>query len=100
MSSLRVRSLFMLENSALKFDLCGVARQSKHDIFQSQYESGESHHLYNELRKDPTKFFEYCRMSPSIFYYIVQPIQQPISHISTDFQKTISVEERLYVTLR
>jgi len=67
MASLRVRSLFLLENSALKFDSSGVERRSKHDIFQSRYQLGEFHHLYNELRKDSTKFFEYCRMSPSTF---------------------------------
>jgi len=100
MASLRARSLFLLEKSALKFDLIGVARRSKHDIFQSQYQLGEFHHLYNELRKDSTNFFEYCRMSPSTFDCIVQAMRQHISHISTNFQKTIPVEEKLFVTLR
>ena len=96
MASLRARNLFLLENSDLKFDLSGVGRRSKHDIFQSRYQLGEFHLLYNELRKDSTKFFEYCRMSPSTFDYIVQAIRH---HISTNFQKTVSVEERLFVTL-
>jgi len=100
MASLTARSLFLLEKSALKFDLNGVERRSKHDIFKSRYQLGEFHHLYDELRKDSTKFFEYCRMSPSTFDYIVQAIRQHISRISTNFQKTISVEERLFVTLR
>jgi hypothetical protein len=100
MASLWGRSLFLLENSALKFDSSGVERRSKHDIFQSRYQLGEFHHLYDEPRKDSTKFFEYCSMSPSGFDYIVQAIQQHISHISTNFQKTISLEERLFVTLR
>ena len=39
-------------------------------------------------------------MSPSTFDYIVQAIRQHISHISTNFHKTISVEERLFVTMR
>jgi hypothetical protein len=95
MASLRARSLFLLENSALKFYLSGVERRSKHDIFQSRYQLGEFRHLYNKLRKDSTKYFEYCRMSPSTFDYIVQAIRQHISHISTNFQKIISVEERL-----
>jgi len=100
MASLRARSLFLLENSALKFDLSGVERRSKHDIFQSRYQLGEFHRLCNELRKDSTKFFEYCRMTPSAFDYILQALRLHISHISTNFQKTISVEERLFVTLR
>jgi len=98
MVSMRARSLFLLENSALKFDLSGVERRSKHDIFQSRYQLGEFHHLYNDL--DSTKFFDYCRMSPSAFDYIVQTIRHHISHISTNFQKTISVGESLFVTLR
>ena len=72
MASLRARSLFLLENSALKFDSSGVERRSKHEIFQSPYQLREFHHLYDELREDSTKFFEYCRMSPSTFDYIVQ----------------------------
>jgi len=99
MASMRARSPFLLENSALKFDLSGVGRRSKHDILQSFYQLGEFHHLYNDLRKDSTKFFEYCRMSPSTFDYIVQATRQYISHISTNFQKTISVEEAQFVTL-
>ena len=87
MASLRARSLFLLENSALKFDLSGVGRGSKHDIFQSRYQLGEFHHFYNELRKDATKFFEYCRMSPSAFDCTVQATRQRISHISTNFQE-------------
>ena len=100
MASLKACSLFLLENSALKLDLSSVERRSKHDIFKSRYQLGEFYHLYNELWKDSTKFFQYCRMLPSTFDYIVQAIQQHISHISTNFQRTTSVEERLFVTLR
>jgi hypothetical protein len=99
-ASLRARILFLLENNALTFDLSGVERRSKHDIFKSRYQLGEFHHLYNELRKDSTKFFECCRMSPSQFDCTVQALRQHISHIATNFQKTIPVEEKLFVTLR
>jgi hypothetical protein len=78
MASLRARSLFLLENSALKFESSGVERRDKRDIFQSWYQLGEFHHLYDKLWKDSTKFFEYCRMSPSTFDYIVQAIRQHI----------------------
>ena len=93
MASLRTRNLFLLENSAFNFDWSGVERRSKHGIFQSRYQLGEFNHLYNELRKNSNKFFEYCRMSPLTFDYIVQALRQHISHISTNFQKTISVED-------
>ena len=64
MASLRGRSLFLLNNSALKFDLSGVGRRSKHDIFQSQYQLVEFHHLYKELGKDSTKILSTaeCRL--------------------------------------
>ena len=39
-------------------------------------------------------------MLPSTFDYTMQAIRQHISHISTNFQKTISVEERLFVKPR
>jgi hypothetical protein len=53
MASLRARSLFLLENSALKFDSSGVERRSKHDIScLLRYQLGEFHHLYDELKKD------------------------------------------------
>jgi len=39
-------------------------------------------------------------MLPSAFDYIMQAIQEHISHSSTNFQKTMSLEERLFVTLR
>lgn len=38
-------------------NLSVVKRQSKHDIFKNRYQLGEFHHLYNELRKHPTKYF-------------------------------------------
>ena len=37
-------------------------------------------------------------MLPSTFDYLAQAKRQHISHSSTNFQKTISVEERLFVT--
>ena len=40
MASLRTRSLFLLENSVLKFVLSGVKRRSTRDIFESRYQLG------------------------------------------------------------
>ena len=90
MASSRARNLFLLENSGLKFDLSGVDRLNKHDIFKSQYHLGEFHHIYNELRKDPIDFFEYYKTLPSTFDYTVQAISQHNSHTSTNFHKRIS----------
>ena len=68
--------------------------------FEASINYQELHHLHNELRKDPTQCSEYYRTLPATFDYIEQAIQQHISHSSTNFQRTISLEERLFVTLR
>jgi len=41
MASLRARNLLLLENIALKFDLCGVEKRNEHDIFQNWYQLKE-----------------------------------------------------------
>lgn len=61
--------------NALKFDLSGVERRSKHDIFKSQCQLGKFHDLCNELRKYLTKFSEYCIMLPSAFDCTVQVLR-------------------------
>jgi hypothetical protein len=64
-SKRRARKLFLLENCALKYDMCGNSRQSKLEIFRNRLQLGEFHHLYRQLRADSNKFFEYCRMLPA-----------------------------------
>jgi len=100
MATLRARNLFLLENSSLKFDGSGVERRCKHDIFQSRYRLGVFDHLHNELRKDSTKFFWVLQNVAFSIWLYRAGYWQHISHSSTNFQKTISVEERLFVTLR
>ena len=94
------RKLFLLESSAL--DSNGEEMRSKHVPLEGQYQLGEFHHLRNELRKYSTKF-EYCRMLPSTFDFVCVCVRvrawQHISHSSTNFHKTVSVEERPFVTL-
>jgi hypothetical protein len=54
----------------------GVKRQSQRDVCKSQYQLGEFHHLCNELKERPIKFFECCRMLPLTFDCIIQAIWQ------------------------
>jgi hypothetical protein len=73
MASLSAHNLFLLENSALKFDevmLRGEANTLV--IFKSRYQLGEFNHLHNEPSKDHTQYFEYGNLLPSIFDYIVR----------------------------
>jgi len=98
-TSLTARNLILLENSVLKFDGSGVGRRSKHDIFQSRYLIRGILSPHNEKKESPTQCSEYCRTLLSIFDYTQQAIQH-ISHTSTNFQKKISLEEILFVTLQ
>lgn len=53
-----------------------------------------------ELRADPAKFFNYCRMSVSTFDYILDEIRNKIEKRNTNWRKSITGEERLFITLR
>lgn len=75
-------------------------RKSKHEIYKDRLHFGEFHHLYAQLRADENAFRQYTRMIPSTFDYIVETIRDSCYHCSTNFQVPISVQERLFLTLR
>jgi len=52
------------------------------NIFKNWYQLGEFHHLYDELRKDPTKLLEYCRMLLSAFDYRVQAMTSHFTQLN------------------
>lgn len=54
----------------------------------------------DELKADPSKFFNYCRMKVSTFDYILQVISPKIQKQNTKFRNPITPEERLLITLR
>jgi hypothetical protein len=53
-----------------------------------------------ELRLDPAKFYNYCRMTMSTFDYILCEIQGKILKQNTKWREAITPEERLLITLR
>lgn len=53
-----------------------------------------------ELKADPSKFYNYCRMKASTFDYILELISRKIQKKNTKFRTSITPEERLLVTLR
>ena len=53
------------KSSALKFDLSGVERRSKHDMFKGRNQLGKFHHLNTERRKDPTVCKTVCNTEVS-----------------------------------
>lgn len=53
-----------------------------------------------ELRSDPAKFFNFCRMTPKTFDMLLELTRERISKKNTNFRKCIPPEERLIITLR
>ena len=71
----------LLSSSAVKWyigSLRSKRKYSTHPINTNRYEFGEFHHLYNDLRKYPQKFFEYMRMNIETFDYILSKISDKI----------------------
>lgn len=75
-------------------------RKSKNIIYSERLEFGEFHHLYEKLRGYPELFKNYTRMSVDTFDFIVNIIKSDFSLQTTNFQRPISIEERLIVTIR
>lgn len=72
-----------------------------HPINKKRIEFGEYHHLYPDLRKDPGRFFEYMRMSPSTFDYVCDTLRPHITKNWCNFHtRPIVTEERVMLTVR
>ena len=52
-----------------------------------------------ELRADPAKFYNYCRMSIATFDYVLELIRDMIQKQNTNYRKSIIQEERRLITL-
>ena len=71
-----------------------------HPINQSHQQFGEFHTLYKDLRKYPDRFCTYYRMSTEQFDYILAQIEHLIYKPNTNWQCSISAEEKLVICLR
>ena len=71
-----------------------------HSINKVRESLGEFHHLFQQLKDDPEKFFQYTRMHRKTFSIILEAITPFIERKGTDFKKPITPEERLVITLR
>lgn len=58
------------------------------------------HTLHSKLRKYSDKFFEFYRMSPNSFDYLLQAVSPSLKKKDTNLRDAIGVEEKLSVTLR
>lgn len=66
-----------------------------HPINQKRNISGFIH----ELRDDPEKLYNYCRMNMS-FYELLSLVQDRIKKLNIHFRRSIPAEERLLITIR
>jgi len=68
-------------------------------LFKEEGKNGEFHTLFPQLLEQLFKFYDYFRMLPETFWYILNDIRDDIKKQS-NFRKCISPEERLAVALR
>ncbi|CAI6362415.1 unnamed protein product [Macrosiphum euphorbiae] len=94
------RLLVLLDNPILRKKLLEKKRVGVHPIDRRRKIYGEFHHLFFDLKKSPTRFFEYLRMSIETYDFILTKICHRIRKKTTNFKKPISPAERLYVTIR
>ena len=53
-----------------------------------------------ELKHDPAKFYNYCRMSVNTFDHLLDIADDKIQKRDTNCRRSISPEDRLLITLR
>jgi len=71
-----------------------------HPINSERQSHGHYFQLYNQLRKDNVKFFNYFRMSISSFDELLSYIKNDIKRQDTNMRIAIQPEEKLVITLR
>nr|CAH7726618.1 unnamed protein product [Callosobruchus chinensis] len=97
--------LSLMENSCMKiwylyqYRKKYTRRCNIHEINKSRHIHGEFHHLYEQLRELPEKFYSYFRMNITVFDYILDKIKHNLLKKWTKFILTpINSTERLAVT--
>lgn len=89
----------LLDSPILRWEVLNI-KDSVHEINKNREINGEFFTLYEELRLYPRRFFEYTRMSVSTFDYILSKISPKITKQDSNFRKSISPKEKLFITLR
>lgn len=64
----------LVESSAVKYMIFDKKKIWINDIYKTRDIDGEYVNLFKELSKQPIKFFEYFRLLPSTFEYIISRI--------------------------
>ena len=63
--------ILLMDSSLLHSANKSVRHGHVHPINQDRQNFGENHHLFCELKKDPTRFHNYTRMSVNTFQYVL-----------------------------
>lgn len=69
-------------------------------IYLNRQQVGEYHTLFENIKKDSEKFFNYARMTLGSFEELLSLVMNRIYHPSCNYRETICPEQRLLVTLR
>ena len=77
----------------------GKRRTWVHDILKTRQREGEYHTLYKQLLDDDSRFYQYFRMPPYQFVYLLKKNSNSIRKQNT-FKRSISPREKLAVCLR
>lgn len=95
------RKIILVENSHLKNMLYKIYKKDKRsppsEIYKDRF---IYYHLYPRLRVDTTLFRAYTQMDPNLFDYITKSIKPVCEREYTNFQDSISVDQRSLITLR
>ena len=67
-----------------------------HPINNARLGKGAFHVLYEEIKSDPNKFFNYYRMSATSFEALLNSIESSIKKIDTNMRESISPRERFH----
>lgn len=70
------------------------------NIWKNRLIHGEFHTIFEELKNDSLKFYEYYRMEYWQFLKLTDLLRVHITKKTTNYRCTIPAEERLTVTLR
>ena len=98
-----IDDFLLLDSSLTKFLLPDIERRrtiSVHEINKRRSSEGEYHHLFQQLKAHPDRFYAYTRMNQSTFDYILKKIECKFKETWCNWHKPILPEERLVVTLR
>lgn len=92
----------LLNSSAKMWYLYNTSeKRTVHPLNKKRLCYGEYHHLYQDLRKDSDRFFEYMRMKISTFDYILNKLGDKLDKTYKNcHSQPIGSEEKLMITLR